>query len=389
MSSEDPVLTGLPALENTDWARLRHAYGRATDTPGYLRALLEQDPQLRRKAMSHLWSAVIHQGTPWTATGPAALVIAGLMFDERIDRGESIRAELLSFLVSVAEAPKQAGVHAEELERMAAFDIEPLLDSDDCEALYGSEDAGKSFYARSILGCITAAPVLMTVMLNGLSSGVPRVRTWAAMGAVTLAKIESLRNAAVGLEPRLRALAQTARDEDERRAHVLALGDLGCSPIAFLKDPSPAVRLCAALSPSLATDSGAISELLHALERHAGEIDNWFVERPPQFIMRPRFRVVTRLLEQVKDFGRLVNAAISVANVTEKYCVDFDWGPLLASAFSDRSGIIKTEAQRRFLCALVENRRLWDPRFGNPVKWFKKVGLPYDRKACAKIAKQM
>ena len=78
--------------------------------------------------MSHLWSAIIHQGTPWTATGPAALVVAGLLSDERIDRGEPIRANLLSFLVSVAEAPEQAGLNIEELERMAAFDIEPFLE---------------------------------------------------------------------------------------------------------------------------------------------------------------------------------------------------------------------------------------------------------------------
>src|ERR1700746_331359 len=114
------MLTGLAALENPDWSRLPHAYGRATDTPGHLRALLEEDPDSRKVAMSHLWSAVLHQGTPWTATGPAALVVAGLLSDERIDRGETIRANLLSFLAGVAEAPEQAGMSTEELEHMAA-----------------------------------------------------------------------------------------------------------------------------------------------------------------------------------------------------------------------------------------------------------------------------
>src|SRR5688572_2668935 len=125
------MLTGLAALENTDWSRLHHAYGRATDTPGHLRALLREDPESRKGALAHLWSAIIHQGTPWTATGPAALVVAGLLSDERLDRGEPIRAHLLSFLASVAEAPGQAGWSIEELERMAAFDIEPFLHSED------------------------------------------------------------------------------------------------------------------------------------------------------------------------------------------------------------------------------------------------------------------
>jgi hypothetical protein len=84
MNNSGPPLTGLRALDNADWSRLHHAYGRATDTPGHLRALLEEDPEARKKALSHLWSAIILQGTPWTATGPAALVVAGLLSDERI-----------------------------------------------------------------------------------------------------------------------------------------------------------------------------------------------------------------------------------------------------------------------------------------------------------------
>jgi hypothetical protein len=39
-SHDVPMLTGLAALENTDWSKLHHVYGRATDTPGHLRALL-------------------------------------------------------------------------------------------------------------------------------------------------------------------------------------------------------------------------------------------------------------------------------------------------------------------------------------------------------------
>ena len=101
----------------------------------------------------------------------------------------------------------------------------------------------------------------------------------------------------------------------------------------------------------------AINELLNALELHAGEIDDRFVDRPPQFPMRPRFSVVARLIQQVKDFDRLVNAAIALVSVTTKSCVDSDWGPLLAAAFSDGSGIIKTEAQRQFLGALVKKKR--------------------------------
>ena len=184
------MLTGLAALEKTNWSRLHHAYGPATDTPAHLHALLEGNEQARHEAMSHLWSAIIHQGTPWTATGPAALVIAGLLSDERIDRGakasgaepirgeppsaesaagESLRADLLSFLVSVAEAAEISGCSREELEIVASYDLDPFIDADDEEALFGAENenASNSFFAHSVLGCIKAVPVLMDVMLEG------------------------------------------------------------------------------------------------------------------------------------------------------------------------------------------------------------------------------
>src|SRR5262249_3955927 len=152
----------------------------------------------------------------------------------------------------------------------------------------------------------------------------------------------------------------------------------------FLSDPSPAVRMCAALAANLADDPAAIHELLKVLEHHAGEIDTWFVEKPPQFGMRPRFSVVARLIQQVKNFDELVTAAIAVVRITSKDCVDCDWGPLLAAAFSGSSGIISIPAQRQFLIALVEQSELWDTAFGNPLKWFRQAGLPYDRNVCAK-----
>jgi hypothetical protein len=140
--------------------------------------------------------------------------------------------------------------------------------------------------------------------------------------------------------------------------------------------------MCAALAPSLAADPAAVAELIRALE-NAASIDDWFVERPPQFPMRPRFTVVARLVERVKDFARLVTAAEAVICVSWDFGVDFDWGPLLVAAFPDGSGIVRTEAQQRFLRALVNKAELWDPACGNAYKWFKQAGLPYDRRLCA------
>ena len=78
-----------------------HAYGRATDTPEHLRALVTGDDDEVARAMDHLWSAVIHQGTPWTATGPVAVVVAALLQRDEL-RVEKVA--LLSFLAEVAQA---------------------------------------------------------------------------------------------------------------------------------------------------------------------------------------------------------------------------------------------------------------------------------------------
>ena len=380
------MLKGLAALRAIDWSRLHHAYDWATDTPGHLRSLAAGDDDAHREAMSHLWSAIIHQGTPWTATGPAAAVIGGLLLDDLLERvNEPACAELVSFLVSVAEIAEQSGWSREELEGQAAgYDLEPLIEARDDATLFEDVEAANAFYARSILGCAKVTPILAEVMLEGLASADPRVRTHASMGAVALAASESMRTHAEGLASRLTALARAAPDTDERCAHVLALGDLGIAPVEFLDDPSPAVRMCAALAPELASDA-ATGELLAALERHARRLDAWFTDRPPQFRLQPRFAVVARLLERVDDFDRLADAAVAVVRASSKYCVDHDWGPLLAAAFLDGTGAVASDAQRRFLRALVKKKELWDPRLGNAHKWFEKAGLPRDRRACAKL----
>jgi hypothetical protein len=272
------------------------------------------------------------------------------------------------------------------LELMAEFDLEPLIDAEDIyEAMVDNEDAVNAFMARAALGCLSAAPILMDALLKAAADGDASCRMQASMGAVRFAKIESLRHHAAQLESRLLSLAQEAPNSDERSTYVLALGELGYAPTTFLSDASPAVRMCAALAPSLSTDERAIKELITVLEAHAGDIDGWFVEKPPQFQMRPRFKVVQRLIQPVQDFDRLVNAAIAVARVTNRSCLDFEWGPLLSAAFPKRNGIIETDAQRRYLRALVENTDLWDPTFGNASVCFQGLKLPYDREACARL----
>jgi hypothetical protein len=121
--------------------------------------------------------------------------------------------------------------------------------------------------------------------------------------------------------------------------------------------------------------------LVAALE-DAEHLDGWFSPKPPQMAMWPRFTVIANVLPRITDFDRIAAAAIAVVRVTNRSCVDFDWGPLLAAAFPDGDGVVRTAAQRQFLEALVARSELWDEKFGNPLQWFSRAGLPYERGAC-------
>jgi hypothetical protein len=364
-------------LEDTDWAALTHAYGRATDTPDHLRALLADDDNARAAAMEHLWSAIIHQGTPWLATPKVALFVAEHLADPRV---EPIRGGLLAFLSSVIEAP--LNWDRVELERWAQHDIDQLLVAGDDSAIYEDEDAANAIFARSVLACVEVTPLLVEHVLAQLSNSNPKVRVHAADAAAKLAQTAAPIDRAKLFE-RLRELASRA-ERDERCAHVLAIGGLGEAPREFLDDPTPSVRACAALAPALAQDARAIDELIHSVERE--DIDSWFVDRPPQFKMRPRFSVVKELVKRVPDFDRLIEAAVRVARTTQKFFVDFEWGPLLVAAVREKPGTLSAAA-RRYLAALVDNAELWDARFGNAGNWFREAGLPYDRDACARLVR--
>src|SRR6266511_1842818 len=80
------MTVGWDAAADIDWSRLSHAYGAATDTPAHLRALVSGGTVTQQAALDHLGAAVIHQGTPWTVTPVAALVVAGLLPDPALSR---------------------------------------------------------------------------------------------------------------------------------------------------------------------------------------------------------------------------------------------------------------------------------------------------------------
>lgn len=367
------------------FASLIHAYGFATDTPGHLAALRDGDDDARAAAMEHLWSAVIHQGTPGTATPPAATAIAELLVNEPpSDAG--LRAELLEFLAAVAEAARPHGHSQADLVTLAHperrdvdAEVAAFAAAGDDEGLWEDSVLVQALYARSVLGCAEVVPRLLSAATALLDDRNPRVRSMAAYAATECCRV--LGESPGSLVEKLATLAASA-EPDERAAHVLALGELGLAPREYLHDPHPGVRACAALAPSLAQDEAATAEILAALADPAA-CDDWFRNPPPQVGGGIRFTLVAAIIERVKDFSRLLPAAVAIARIATKYTVNFDWGPLLLAAFPDGALPDRlSDSQRRYLGALVDNPDLWDPRFGNAFLIFKQAGLPYDRDAC-------
>ncbi len=148
--------------------------------------------------MDHLWSAVIHQGTPGTVTGPAAVVVARLVVE---DETRAARAQLLSFLADVVEAAFAEGkggpLSDAELQAMAEPDdrrIRDLLDrvadlyDDDSDLGPWGGDVGAALHARAVLGCRAAIPAIADAGRRCRSDRDPDVRSEAARIEVLVAR---------------------------------------------------------------------------------------------------------------------------------------------------------------------------------------------------------
>ncbi|MEV6930968.1 hypothetical protein AB0M46_41655 [Dactylosporangium sp. NPDC051485] len=173
------------------FATLLHPCGRATDTPAHLSALAGGDAGARDEAVRHLFGRVIHQGTPLTATAPAALVVAGLLAGERLSgpANAELRVDLLDFLAAVATAGWSYS--DESLADMApppGFDVDAALaealESDDYEEeVYTDTPLGRALFRRGLLGCREAVPALLAAAEQALSDPQPAVRAAAAHAA--------------------------------------------------------------------------------------------------------------------------------------------------------------------------------------------------------------
>jgi hypothetical protein len=359
----------LAGIDDIDWGSLEHAYGAATTTPAYLRALLATDPAIRNEAVEHLWSAVTHQGTVYSATAAAAPYLLAILAD---DAGRPIRVELLMVVETIAQGSSYHDVHG-------PFYPPEERESAEFQARVAAELADTAACRRAVLAGFD-------IVLGFLADPVEDVRRQATSTAAALASLseatEAQRSATAAA---LTTLAAGDEDPTTLAASVLSLALLGADVRTWLDHPSLPVRTAAALAPSLHDDPAAHAVLLDTLARGQA-LDQSLPDNYPQIDGYPRFAVIAAVCDRVPDRAAALPSLLAALDLASAWTVDVDRGPMLAYFFGpETSGTALTSPQRTFLEALLARDDQWDPKNGNAQGAFRRVALPYDREAIAEI----
>ncbi|MEV3989491.1 hypothetical protein AB0J57_11295 [Streptomyces sp. NPDC049837] len=367
------------------WDRLFHAYGTATDTPVHLRGLLGEDEQAISAASEHLWSAILHQGSVWPATAPAARIVATML------TRPALREGALAFLRQVAVAT-DLGDRADEL-RAVAYPEDPAAraaidawtsaytaaDEDDQVDMWDDSGTGDLVLTRAALDCYDAFPDLLAPVAEHLDDPDPAIRTAAWSAATVLARHPAAVPAAAGLRARLERLARAAGSAEERASLVLDLGDLGGEPRAWLADPHLVVRGAAALAPALADETEAL-DVLVTLAESPRAFDA--LSALPRFGGEPaRWTLIAAVCARVTGLERLYSGALAALPRAFRLAPCPDLGPYLRVAFPDGWPTDPTPHQCALARAVGEREELWDPVNGNRKITFARLGLPDDRAA--------
>lgn len=385
------IVSGLPPaagslLSGTDWGSLRHAYGPAEDITASLCLLVDEDPEVRSEALAVLDTDVLHEGSLYSVTAPAALFVAALL-DHPVGLAEheghlpwdsgpprSLRFALLGWLGQVAES---AAYGEDPARARSRWDWEPWQDG-----VRGEHDPDD---VAALQACLQIRPTLFEAVEPLLSDPDPSVFE-AAIGAVLpLLSAPVLADRIPRAAARLRARLDQKTERRERAAVARALGVWGMSTSELLADADPAVRVCAALNPVRADRQRALAVLLDAL-RDPRTTDGWFPEPLAGLDGWFRFTVLRSALDLAESFEEVAPVAVAIVAAGSTPVVDFESGPILFSAFPGGyvPGRPLTPAQRDVLRAFVDTDEATGSIHGN-LLWFREVGLPEEREGVAAL----
>jgi hypothetical protein len=315
-------------LDGTDWSVLEHAYGSADELSRLLPGLLGEDPGVAGEVLGVLDGAVLHQGTIYSSTAPAALFVAGILTDARtgITCGSSLpwdgrirplRAALLEWLGLVGESASYC-------------DDDP-------------DDAGEAEMA-----CQAIRPELYRAIAPFIWDVNTSVRSEAVVAAGHLLRAPGLTEFRAALAERL--LESAPRSEPTDRARLaLILDGWRIAPRELLSDPDPAVRAYAATATTLDDDPYALAEMRAAL-RDPDAVNRWFDGRHPQREGWFLDTLVTVLLRRTTTFEDIEDEAMAIAMASDGYARQCSLTTLWLRAFPP--DLPDSPAQQRFRDAL-------------------------------------
>ncbi|MET9609859.1 hypothetical protein ABZZ17_33140 [Streptomyces sp. NPDC006512] len=385
------ILNGLPAaarqlLVGTDWESLQHAYGSGEDIPVSLCSLVDEDPEVRSEALAALDMGVLHQGSLYTVTAPAALFVAAIL-DHPMGLAEheghfpwddgpprSLRAALLVWLGQVAES--------------AAYGEDPVRARTDWQWTPWHDEMRREHDPAefaALRACRDIRPTLYDAVEPFLSSPDPHVREAALGAAVPLLLAPGLADRVPGAATRLRARLGPGDGRRERAGVARALSLWGTDTSDLLADSDPAVRVCAALGPTPVDRPRALAVLLEAL-RDPRTTDGWFPEPLSGLDGWFRFTVLCSALALADTFEEVAQAVLAIVAAGGASVTDHERGPILLRAFAGGYDPTRplTPAQRDLLRAFADSDEATGGIGGN-VLWFRAAGLPENREGIAAL----
>ncbi|MFD6357564.1 hypothetical protein [Nocardia tengchongensis] len=107
-----------------DWPTLEHAYGDASDVPGWIEGL--GDAEKVEESLHELWGAVLHQGTLYDSTAPAMTSIAAALGARQTADAENTAWLLLMFADAVRDY-EQVGLEDPETVALVRSARESLI----------------------------------------------------------------------------------------------------------------------------------------------------------------------------------------------------------------------------------------------------------------------
>ncbi|GIE90160.1 hypothetical protein [Actinoplanes regularis] len=233
-----------------------------------------------------------------------------------------------------------------------------------------ADSPGQVLLAAARTDCFDLLPEAFAAVEPLLAASSPRLRLHAASAAAMLSHHPDL----VVHRPRLLEyhVAECASDDPYHRASMLlGVGELDGAPRAWLRDPHPGVRVCAALAPALADDPEATAVLLAEVTRNPAVLDMQAFEGMMALTALPHAAAVLaeQLCRRIGDVDRLVPAAVASVpygatrlSVGEEQLLEAVLcEPYLRAVFPDGlpSPAALTAGQRRFAAAIAQHDPVW------------------------------